>query len=134
MIKEKKKSKKKTKPKKKKRKKGEIMPNFEDIYTNQQVLDEFYTFLKKCANENDLRYFISAKRFEDEENDLQSKAMNICFEFLGIGGGELIVSLDGATVNELSQVIRSKQPSKTMFHRSLQQIEANLRTQFSNYY
>jgi len=96
-------------------------------------MDEFFGYLKKHSNENDLKYYISTKKFEEEENDLYSKAMNICFEFLGIGGGELIVTLDNTFVTELSQVIRSRQATKTMFQRSSQAIETSLRNHFNNF-
>jgi len=57
--------------------------------------------------------------------------MNICFEFLGVGGGGLLVSVDNSVVSELSQIIRNRQSTKEMFNRAKQTVEGTLRNQFS---
>jgi len=76
---------------------------------------------------------LGLKRFEEETQDIHSKAMNICFEFLGVGGGGLLVSVEGSVVSELSQIIRNRQSTKEMFNRAKQIVEGILRTNFTEY-
>jgi len=59
--------------------------------------------------------------------------MNICFEFLGVGGGGLLVSVDNPVVSELSQIIRNRQSSKEMFNRAKQIVEGILRNNFTEF-
>jgi len=88
---------------------------------------------KNKENENDLKFFISVKKFEEENGDVHSRAMNICFEYLGIGGGELLISVDGSVVSELSQIIRSRQSSKEMFTKAKSSIETKLKENFNDF-
>jgi len=118
-----------------KKNKGPAYPGarYEDVFTNNDLQADFLKYLKKKANENDLKFVLGLKRFEEETQDIHSKAMNICFEFLGVGGGGLLVSVEGSVVSELSQIIRNRQSTKEMFNRAKQIVEGILRTNFTEY-
>jgi len=123
------------KGKKSKKNKGPAYPGarFEDVFTNNDLQNDFSKFLKKKANENDLKFLISVKRFEDETGDIHSRAMNICFEFLGVGGGGLLVSVENSVVSELSTIIRNRQSSKEMFNRAKQIVDGVVRNKFTEF-
>jgi len=120
--------------KKKKTKSYNNSTGFEQVSSNQDLYDDFAKFLtKKKLNENNLKFYCAIKKFEQESGDVHSRAMNLCFEYLGIGGGELSVSVDQSVVSELAQVIRNKQSSKEMFNRAKQAVEAKLRQSFTTF-
>jgi len=121
----------------KKKKKGPLFPGskLEDCYTNQNIQTDFLKHLKKKVKnqEVNLRFLLSIKKFEEEGGDVHGRAMNICFEYLGIGGGENSVSVDTSIVSELSQIIRNKQSSREMFVRAKVAVENSLRTVFNDF-
>jgi len=88
---------------------------------------------KKKQNENNLKFYVAIKKYEQESGDVHARAMNICFEYLGIGGGELSVAVDQSVVSELSQIIRKKESSKEMFNKARQMVETKLRQYYTNF-
>jgi len=107
---------------------------FEQVSNNQDLYDDFAKFLqKKKQNENNLKFYVAIKKFEQESGDVHARAMNICFEYLGIGGGELSVAVEQSAVTELSQIIRSKGSSKEMFNKARQMVETKLRQNYTNF-
>jgi len=121
--------------KKKKKTKGYTNTTpFEQVVTNQDLQTDFTKYLqKKKLNENNLKFFVAITRFEQESGDVHSRAMNICFEYLGIGGGELTVTVETRLVAELSQIIRNKQSSKEMFVGAKNSVVAKLRLNFTTF-
>jgi len=128
------KTKKKTLFKKKKKKNSYVGAKLEDSYSNTQMQAEFLKFLKKKKGmEMNYKFLTSVKKFEEEGGDIHGRAMNICFEYLGIGGGENNVSVDNNIINELSQIIRNRGSSKEMFTKAKGVLENVLRPVFNDF-
>jgi len=103
----------------------------DQVAPNEELYQDFAYYLTKKTklSETNLKFFVAIKKFETDPGDIPSRAMNICFEYLGIGGGELTVSVEPNIVSELAQNIR-KQASKDMFSKAKLSVETKLRQHF----